>query len=132
MTEEAQQDRIEKSVELKAPAVKGLESVDGLMRVRRVVPSEPLEGPVLLSAVAGLADADAVLLPAAQLHGQGVITTSAAGLSVLLALAANATTKSIIALTGGTRRFARRVVMSFVFMFGVGTAVWLFQATSVP
>lgn len=80
-----------------------------------------------LGAIAGLADADAILLPVTELHRQANITTPAAAAAVLLALAANAFTKSVIAVTGGTPQFARRVLVAFLCMFAVGGAVWLAQ-----
>lgn len=79
-------------------------------------------------AIVGLADADAILLPIAELHRQGLIATATAAASVLLALAANAIMKSVIAATGGTRQFTVRVVATFVCMFGAGAAAWLVQS----
>lgn len=78
-----------------------------------------------LAAVVGLADADAILLPVAELHRQEMIAPAAAVAAVLLALAANALTKCVIAATGGTRQFATRVFLAFVCMFAAGGAVWL-------
>jgi uncharacterized membrane protein (DUF4010 family) len=84
-----------------------------------------------IGAIAGLADADAVLLPVAELFGQGAISIAAASGAVLLALAANAVMKSIIASTGGSRPFARRLLASFAGMFVAGTAAWIVQAILV-
>lgn len=78
-----------------------------------------------LAAIVGLADADAILLPVVQLHSQELIAPGTATASVLIALAANAVTKSVIAATGGTRQFAIRVCLAFVCMFSAGLAVWL-------
>jgi uncharacterized membrane protein (DUF4010 family) len=69
-----------------------------------------------------------MLLPIDELHRQGLIATATAAASVLLALAANATMKSVIAATGGTRQFTVRVVAAFVCVFGAGAAAWLVQA----
>jgi uncharacterized membrane protein (DUF4010 family) len=87
------------------------------------------QGSVQWLAIAGFADADAILLPVAELHRQGLITTGTAAVPILLALAANAVMKSVIAAIGGTRQFAVRVLLAFVSMFGAGAAAWLLQST---
>jgi uncharacterized membrane protein (DUF4010 family) len=84
-----------------------------------------------LGAITGLADADAILLPVSELHRDGTITTPAATAAVLLALAANAVTKSVIAATGGTQQYARRVLAAFACMFAAGGAAWLAQLMQV-
>jgi uncharacterized membrane protein (DUF4010 family) len=84
-----------------------------------------------LGAITGLADVDAILLPVTELHQQGMIATSVASSSVLLALVSNALTKTVIAMVGGTRQFAVRVIIAFLCMFGTGGAIWLVQSTGV-
>jgi uncharacterized membrane protein (DUF4010 family) len=81
--------------------------------------------------IVGLADADAILLPIAELHRQGLVTTAMAAASILLALAANAIMKSVIAAIGGTRQFALRVLLAFGCMFGAGAAAWLLQSAGL-
>jgi hypothetical protein len=60
-----------------------------------------------------------------------LITTGTAAIPILLALAANAVMKSVIAVIGGTRQFAVRVLLAFVSIFGAGAAAWLLQSTRV-
>lgn len=78
--------------------------------------------------LSGLADADAVLLAVAELYEQAGISIGVASCTVLLALAANAITKSVIAVIAGTRRFARGLLVAFAGIFTAGGVAWLVQS----
>lgn len=77
-------------------------------------------GVYVASAAAGLADAHAGALAAAELHVAGAITTSAALVSIGLAMAANTVTKVVLGFTIGGRRFGTRLLL------GVGPAMVAF------
>jgi len=78
--------------------------------------------------ISGLADADAVLFAVAELYQQTGISIGVASVTVLLALAANAITKSIIAVIAGTGRFAHSLLMAFAGIFAAGGVAWVIQS----
>jgi uncharacterized membrane protein (DUF4010 family) len=63
-------------------------------------------GPYLASSLAGLGDASAISLSAANLVTRGAVSAQSGGVAVLIAVAANALLKSGLALWAGNRRFA--------------------------
>ncbi len=77
------------------------------------------------SLLGGLVDVSTVIAPAAELLKKQSMTLTTAEIAVLLALAANAVQKIVVALAAGTRDFAIRVTAVFALwaMVGAGTLV---------
>ncbi|HTB12988.1 MAG TPA: DUF4010 domain-containing protein [Bryobacteraceae bacterium] len=76
------------------------------------------------SLLGGLVDVSTVIAPAAELLKSNNMTVATAEIAVLLALAANAVQKILIAATSGTREFALRVTAVFVLWAAVGAGAW--------
>jgi len=79
----------------------------------------------LTSVAAGSLDVDAVAVTTADLVSNGSIGLRAGGLSVILALVANAIVKWAFAAATAGGEFARRLAWAFAVMFGVGLGVWV-------
>jgi uncharacterized membrane protein (DUF4010 family) len=77
------------------------------------------------SLLGGLVDVSTVIAPAAELLKNNNMTVAAAEIAVLLALAANAVQKILIAATSGTREFALRVTAIFILWAAIGAGTWL-------
>jgi uncharacterized membrane protein (DUF4010 family) len=77
------------------------------------------------SLLGGLVDVSTVIAPAAELLKAHSMTLAAAEIAVLLALAANAVQKILIAVSSGTREFALRVTAMFALWAAVGAGTWL-------
>lgn len=84
-------------------------------------------GTYISSAIAGLADVDAIALSLAALSDEpeGLELTTAAR-SILLAAAANTAAKGGIALFAGTALFRRSILPGFIFMLSLGLLVIFF------
>jgi uncharacterized membrane protein (DUF4010 family) len=76
------------------------------------------------SLLGGLVDVSTVIAPAAELLKGNVMTLAAAEIAVLLALAANAVQKIVVAVAAGTVEFALRVSAMFVLWAAVGLGTW--------
>lgn len=76
------------------------------------------------SLLGGLVDVSTVIAPAAELLKNQSLTLSTAEIAVLLALAANAVQKILVALSSGTREFALRVTAVFALWAAVGIGTW--------
>jgi uncharacterized membrane protein (DUF4010 family) len=72
------------------------------------------------SLLGGLVDVSTVIAPAAELLKSQSIALTTAEIAVLLALAANAVQKILVALSAGTREFAFRVTAVFVLWTAIG------------
>lgn len=72
------------------------------------------------SLLGGLVDVSTVIAPAAELLKSQSLALTTAEIAVLLALAANALQKILIAVSAGTREFAWRVTAAFVLWATVG------------
>jgi len=76
------------------------------------------------SLLGGLVDVSTVIAPAGELLGSHRMTPMTAAIAVLLALAANAVQKIVIAVASGTREFAARVTAVFALWAVVGFGTW--------
>jgi uncharacterized membrane protein (DUF4010 family) len=76
------------------------------------------------SLLGGLVDVATVIAPAADLMRAHRLSTSDAGIAVLLALASNAALKVVLAAISGTMQFALRVLASFALWACAGAAGW--------
>ena len=76
------------------------------------------------SLLGGLVDVSTVIAPAADLLKNQKLPLMTAGIAVLLALAANAVQKILIAIAMGTREFAWRVTAAFALWAVVGVGTW--------
>lgn len=76
------------------------------------------------SLLGGLVDVSTVIAPAAGFIKAGTMTLGTAEIAVLLALAANAVQKIVLAVASGTPAFALRVVAAFGLWTAVGAATW--------
>jgi uncharacterized membrane protein (DUF4010 family) len=76
------------------------------------------------SLLGGLVDVATVIAPAADLVRTHNLELGSAAIAVLLALASNAVLKVVVAAVWGTARFARLVLVSFVFWACVGGTAW--------
>jgi uncharacterized membrane protein (DUF4010 family) len=76
------------------------------------------------SLLGGLVDVSTVIAPAAELLRNQSLPLAAAEIAVLLALAANAVQKILVALSAGTRQFALRVTAVFALWAAVGAGTW--------
>jgi uncharacterized membrane protein (DUF4010 family) len=81
-------------------------------------------GILLTSFLGGIVDVDAIAISVGDLVASRQDISYAQGLQALvLALAANAVLKTVIAFTGGSRAFAWRLLAAFVLMFSVGGGI---------
>ena len=78
------------------------------------------------SLLGGLVDVSTVIAPAADLLKTNSMTLATAEIAVLLALAANAVQKILVAVSAGTREFALRVSAMFALWAAVGIGTWFF------
>ena len=76
------------------------------------------------SLLGGLVDVSTVIAPAAELLKKGSLPLAMAEIAVLLALAANAVQKILVAMSQGTREFAWRVTAVFGLWALIGTSTW--------
>jgi uncharacterized membrane protein (DUF4010 family) len=76
------------------------------------------------SLLGGLVDVSTVIAPAAELLKNNSMTLATAEIAVLLALAANAVQKILVAASSGTREFALRVTAVFALWAAVGAGTW--------
>jgi uncharacterized membrane protein (DUF4010 family) len=76
------------------------------------------------SLLGGLVDVSTVIAPAAELLKDNRMTLATAEIAVLLALAANAVQKILVAVSAGTRQFAWRVSAVFALWAAVGMGTW--------
>jgi uncharacterized membrane protein (DUF4010 family) len=76
------------------------------------------------SLLGGLVDVSTVIAPAAELLKSNSMTLATAEIAVLLALAANAVQKILVAVSSGTREFALRVTAVFALWAAVGAGTW--------
>jgi uncharacterized membrane protein (DUF4010 family) len=76
------------------------------------------------SLLGGLVDVSTVIAPASELLKNQSITMATAEVAVLLALAANAVQKILVAVSSGTREFALRVTAVFALWFTIGVGTW--------
>jgi len=76
------------------------------------------------SSLGGSLDADAVAMSLTDLLGRRTITASAGAAALLLALAANAVIKTMIAFYAGAASFTRTVAAGFAAMAAAGLFVW--------
>jgi uncharacterized membrane protein (DUF4010 family) len=76
------------------------------------------------SLLGGLVDVSTVIAPAAELLKHQSISMATAEIAVLLALAANAVQKILVAMSSGTREFAWRVTAVFALWGAVGAGTW--------
>jgi uncharacterized membrane protein (DUF4010 family) len=76
------------------------------------------------SLLGGLVDVSTVIAPAAELVKSQSIVLATAEIAVLLALAANAVQKIVVAIVSGTREFAWRVTAVFALWGAVGAGTW--------
>jgi uncharacterized membrane protein (DUF4010 family) len=76
------------------------------------------------SLLGGLVDVSTVIAPASELLKNNSITLGTAEIAVLLALAANAVQKILVAASSGTREFAFRVAAVFAIWAAVGAGTW--------
>jgi uncharacterized membrane protein (DUF4010 family) len=76
------------------------------------------------SLLGGLVDVSTVIAPAAELLRNQSLPLATAEIAVLLALAANAVQKILVALSAGTRQFAWRVTAVFALWAAVGAGTW--------
>ncbi len=76
------------------------------------------------SLLGGLVDVATVIAPASDLMHAHRLSTSDAGIAVLLALASNAALKVVLAAISGTMQFALRVLASFVLWACAGAVAW--------
>jgi uncharacterized membrane protein (DUF4010 family) len=74
------------------------------------------------SLLGGLVDVSTVIAPAAELLKSQSIALTTAEIAVLLALAANAVQKILVAVSAGTREFAWRVTAVFALWAAIGAA----------
>lgn len=79
------------------------------------------------SLLGGLVDVSTVIAPAAELLKSNSMTLRTAEVAVLLALAANAVQKILVAVSSGTREFALRVTAMFALWAAVGAGTWFFS-----
>jgi uncharacterized membrane protein (DUF4010 family) len=77
------------------------------------------------SLLGGLVDVSTVIAPAAELLKTQSIALTTAEIAVLVALAANAVQKILVALSAGTREFAWRVTAVFVLWTAIGTGTFI-------
>ena len=80
------------------------------------------------SLLGGLVDVSTVIAPAAELLKNNGMTMMTAEIAILLALAANAVQKILVAVSSGTREFALRVTAVFALWATVGATtffIWL-------
>jgi uncharacterized membrane protein (DUF4010 family) len=80
------------------------------------------------SLLGGLVDVSTVIAPAADLLSKHTLPLAAAEIAVLLALAANAVQKILVAIAAGTREFAWRVTAVFALWAAVGAGTWFICA----
>jgi uncharacterized membrane protein (DUF4010 family) len=76
------------------------------------------------SLLGGLVDVSTVIAPASELLKSQTIPVVTAEIAVLLALAANAIQKILVAISAGTREFAWRVTAVFALWSAIGAATW--------
>jgi uncharacterized membrane protein (DUF4010 family) len=76
------------------------------------------------SLLGGLVDVSTVIAPAAESLKNNTMAVGTAEIGVLLALAANAMQKILVAVSSGTREFALRVTAMFVLWAAVGAGTW--------
>jgi uncharacterized membrane protein (DUF4010 family) len=76
------------------------------------------------SLLGGLVDVSTVIAPAAELLKTNSMTLGTAEIAVLLALAANAVQKILVAVSSGTREFALRVTAVFALWAAIGIGTW--------
>ncbi len=76
------------------------------------------------SLLGGLVDVSTVIAPASELLKTQSIPVSTAEIAVLLALAANAVQKILVAASSGTREFAWRVTAVFALWAAIGAGTW--------
>jgi uncharacterized membrane protein (DUF4010 family) len=76
------------------------------------------------SLLGGLVDVSTVIAPAAEFLKSNSMTVATAEIAVLLALAANAVQKILVAASSGTREFALRVTAVFALWAAVGAGTW--------
>ena len=77
------------------------------------------------STLGGSLDVDAVAMSLTDLLGRGTITAPAGAAALLLALAANAVIKTMIAFYAGAASFTRTVAAGFAAMAAAGVGLWL-------
>ncbi len=80
------------------------------------------------SLLGGLVDVSTVIAPAAELLRKQTLSLATAEIAVLLALAANAVQKILVAISSGTREFAWRVTAVFALWATVGIGTWFICA----
>jgi uncharacterized membrane protein (DUF4010 family) len=80
------------------------------------------------SLLGGLVDVSTVIAPASELLKNNSMTLWTAEIAVLLALAANAVQKILVAVSSGTREFALRVAAVFALWAAVGAGTWFISA----
>ena len=76
------------------------------------------------SLLGGLVDVSTVIAPAAEFLRSGTMSLRTAEIAVLLAPAANAVQKIMVAISSGTREFALRVTAAFALWAFVGATTW--------
>jgi uncharacterized membrane protein (DUF4010 family) len=76
------------------------------------------------SLLGGLVDVSTVIAPAAEFLKNRSMAVGTAEAAVLLALAANAVQKILLAVVSGTREFAVRVTAAFALWAAIGAATW--------
>jgi uncharacterized membrane protein (DUF4010 family) len=76
------------------------------------------------SLLGGLVDVSTVIAPAGELLKSNSMTLGTAEIAVLLALAANAVQKILVAASSGTLEFALRVTAMFALWAAVGAGTW--------
>jgi uncharacterized membrane protein (DUF4010 family) len=76
------------------------------------------------SLLGGLVDVSTVIAPAAESLKNNTMAVGTAEIGVLLALAANAIQKILVAVTSGTREFALRATAVFALWAAVGAGTW--------
>jgi uncharacterized membrane protein (DUF4010 family) len=76
------------------------------------------------SLLGGLVDVSTVIAPAAELLKHQSMPLATAEIAVLLALAANAVQKILVAIAAGTKEFAWRVAAVFALWAAVGMGTW--------
>ena len=80
-------------------------------------------GQMLVSAISGLVDVDAISLTLAGFVQSGTTTPRDAVVGLTLAAGVNAIFKSVIAQRSGQTAFYLRLIAGFVIMFAVGAAI---------
>jgi len=80
-------------------------------------------GQLVVAAVSGVVDVDAISVALAHFVGQGSTAISSAVAGLILAAATNAVFKSVVTIGSGQRAFYLRIMAGFVAMFAAGAAM---------